>query len=259
MKLEVRDVSTGYDPEHPIQRYVNFSVRSGEVCCVLGPNGCGKTTLFKSILGLMPLLAGSVTIDGENIAKWSPKRLASAVAYVTQSHTPPFPYRVKDVVLLGRINRVGAGQPTDNDLMVVDSAMKDMGVYDLRERPYTDISGGQLQLVMIARALAQEPQMLVLDEPTAALDYGNAIRVIDKVRWLAKQGYAVIMTTHSPDHAFMCRSDVVLLQPGKPMKFGSAMEIITEENMKSAYGVDVKIVEFVNKHHEVMRMCAPEF
>lgn len=259
MKLEVRDVTTGFDSDHPLQRYVNFSVRSGEVCCVLGPNGCGKTSLFKSMLGLLPLLGGSVTIDGEDVTRWSPKRLASTIAYATQNHTPPFPYRVKDVVLLGRINKLGAGQPSDTDLAVVDEAMRDMGVFDLRDRPYTDLSGGQLQLVMIARALAQEPQMLFLDEPTAALDYGNAIRVIDKVRWLADQGYAVVMTTHSPDHAFMCRSDVVLLQEGKPMKFGPAVEVITEKNMKDAYGVDVKIVEFVNRHGEVMRMCAPEF
>ncbi len=259
MKLEVKDVSCGYDGCDPVQRFVNFTVSSGEVCCVLGPNGCGKTTLFKTLLGLMPPRAGSILIDGEDVTKWSPKRLAHVVAYASQNHVPPFPYRVKDVVMLGRVNKVGASQPTEEDLRIVDAAMRDMGVKDLAERPYTDISGGQLQLVMIARALAQQPQLLVLDEPTAALDYGNAIRVIGKVRWLAQQGYAVLMTTHSPDHAFMCRSNVVLLQAGKPMSFGSAAEVITERNMRQAYGLDVRVVEFVNSRNEVMRMCAPEF
>lgn len=259
MKLEVKDLSCGYEGSNPIQRFVNFTISSGEVCCILGPNGCGKTTLFKTILGLIPPQAGVVMIDGENASKWSPRRRAQAMAYASQTHTPPFPYRVKDVVLLGRVNKAGATQPTDEDYYIADKAMRDMGVYDLADTPYTDISGGQLQLVMIARALAQQPQLLVLDEPTAALDYGNAIRVISKVRWLATQGYGVLMTTHSPDHAFMCKSNVVLLQPNKPMKFGKAQEIVTEKNMREAYGVEVRVVEFVNKRSEVMRMCAPEF
>ncbi len=259
MRMEVKDVSCGYDGCDPVQRFVNFTVASGEVCCVLGPNGCGKTTLFKTLLGLMPPRAGSILIDGEDVAKWSPRRLAQTVAYASQNHVPPFPYRVKDVVMLGRVNKVGASQPTEEDYRIVDGAMRDMGVKDLAERPYTDISGGQLQLVMIARALAQQPRLLVLDEPTAALDYGNAIRVIGKVRWLAEQGYAVLMTTHSPDHAFMCRSNVVLLKAGAPMSFGPAAEVITERNMRQAYGLDVRVVEFVNSKDEVMRMCAPEF
>ena len=259
MRLEVKDLSCGYEKKEPVQRFVNFSVESGEVCCVLGPNGCGKTTLFKTLLGLMPPKAGSIMIDGEDVTKWSPKRLASTVAYASQSHVPPFPYRVKDVVLLGRINKLGASQPSEQDYLIAENAMHDMGILDLKDEPYTNISGGQLQLVMIARALAQQPQMLVLDEPTAALDYGNAIRVISKVRWLARKGYAVIMTTHSPDHAFMCHSNVVLLQAGKPMSFGSAAQIITERNMREAYGLGVKIVEFANKRNEVMRMCSPDF
>jgi iron complex transport system ATP-binding protein len=260
MKLEVRDASVGYEKGKPVQSYVNFTVESGEVCCVLGPNGCGKSTMFKSILGLLPLQSGKVTVDGEDISAWSPSRLADTMAYVSQSHQPPFPYQVKDVVLLGRINKVGyLGQPTAADYEVVEQAMVDMGVYDLRDEVYTDISGGELQLVMIARALAQQPKMLVLDEPTAALDYGNVVRVIDKVRSLAERGYAVVMTTHSPDHAFMCNSNVVLLQKDSPMRFGRAVDIITERNMKQAYGVNVKIVEFVNTRGEVMRMCAPVF
>lgn len=260
MKLEVKDANVGYEKGKAVQRYVNFSVESGEVCCVLGPNGCGKTTMFKSVLGLIPLQSGKVTVDGDDISKWSPSRLADTMAYVSQNHTPPFPYQVKDVVLLGRINKVGTmGQPTAKDYEIVERAMQDMGVYDLRDKVYTDISGGQLQLVMIARALAQEPQMLVLDEPTAALDYGNVVRVIDKVRELAKKGYAVVMTTHSPDHAFMCNSNVLLLQRDNPCKFGRAVDIITEKNMQQAYGVNVKIVEFVNTRGEVMRMCAPVF
>ena len=258
VKFEVIDAHVGHVAGKPVQRYVNFSVEGGEVCCVLGPNGCGKSTLFKSVLGLIPLQSGKATVDGSDISKWGPQRLANAMAYVSQSHTPPFPYQVRDVVLLGRIGKAGVtGQPNAQDHNIADNAMKDMGVYELREELYTDISGGELQLVMIARALAQQPKMLVLDEPTAALDYGNVVRVIDKVRSLAKMGYAVVMTTHSPDHAFMCQSKVLLLQKDNPAKFGRAADIITEKNMKQAYGINVKIVEFVDSKGEIMRMCAP--
>ena len=260
MKLEVRDAQCGYSKKNPTLSYVNFAVESGEVCSVLGPNGVGKSTLFKSILGLIPLIKGQVLIDGEDIARWSPARMAETVAYVAQSHIPPFPYQVKDVVMLGRVGKIGPmGTPTAEDYRIVENAMADMGVDHLRDKVYTDISGGELQLVMIARALAQQPRMLVLDEPTAALDYGNVVRVIGKVRELASKGYAVVMTTHSPDHAFMCNSKVVLLQRELPMKFGDAIDIITEKNMKQAYGINVKIVEFVNTNNEIMRMCAPVF
>jgi iron complex transport system ATP-binding protein len=259
VRLEVKDAHVGYD-DVIVQRYINFAVESGEVCCVLGPNGCGKTTLFKSILGLIPLKSGSCTIDGDDISKWSAKRLADTMAYVAQSHRAPFPYKVRDIVLMGRINRVGSsGMPTIDDYNIADNAMADLGIYDLRDDIYTDISGGELQLVMIARALAQQPKILVLDEPTATLDYGNHVRVIDKIRHLAERGYAVVMTTHSPDHAFMCNSNVLLLQKDNPMKFGRAVDIITEKNMKQAYGVNIKIVEFVNTRGEIMRMCAPVF
>jgi iron complex transport system ATP-binding protein len=259
MKLEVKDMSCGWETGRPVQRFVNFAVTSGEICCVLGPNGCGKSTVFKTVLGLIPRQAGSVFFDGENTARWAPKKLATVMAYVSQGHTPPFPYKVRDVVLLGRTNKMGLAQPSASDWQIVDNALNDMGIYDLRDQPYTDVSGGELQLVMIARALAQQPQLLVLDEPTAALDYGNVVRVIAKVRELAEKGYGVIMTTHSPDHAFMCNSNVVLLQRGAAMQFGRAVDIITERNMLDAYGVGVKIVEFITREGEIMRMCAPVF
>ena len=259
MKLDVKDVTCGWETGKPVQRFVNFSVESGRICCILGPNGCGKTTLFKTILSLVPRQSGSICIDGEDIGKWSPKKLASMMAYVSQGHTPPFPYPVREVVLLGRMRKLGLSKPSANDYELADNAMNDMGIYHLRNQPYTDISGGELQLVMIARALCQQPQMLVLDEPTAALDYGNAIRVIGKIRELAERGYAVMMTTHSPDHAFMCQSDVVLLQKKNPMKFGRAVDVITERNMRDAYGVGVRIVEFIAPNDGVMRLCAPTF
>lgn len=261
MKLAIREAAVGYEKSKPVQKFVNMTVESGEICCILGPNGCGKTTLVKTILGLLPLIAGHITIDGDDVTKWSASRLSQTVAYVSQNHEQPFPFQVKDVVMMGRINRVsrGSGQPNREDYNVVENAMMDMGIYHLRDVPYCDVSGGELQMVMFARAIAQEPQMLILDEPTSALDYGNAVRVISKVRELAAAGYAVLMITHNPDHAFMCGANVALFTRDAPMKFGDAFSIITRENIQAAYGVNVKLVEFTHDNQQVMRMCAPEF
>ena len=261
MKLVVRDATVGYPHAKPLQTMVNLSVAGGEVCCILGPNGCGKSTLVKTILGMNPLMGGSITFDGEDMTRWSAKELSQQVAYVAQRHQQPFPFLVKDVVMLGRTGKLRSlgGQPTRKDKNIVENAMEEMGIRHLRDVPYVDISGGELQLVMFARALAQEPSLLILDEPTSALDFGNAIRVIDKVRQLARSGYGVLMVTHSPDHAFMTQANVALFKKNKPMVFGPAYEVINRANIQDAYGVNVKLVEFTHDNQEIMRICAPEF
>ena len=260
MKIELRDVSCGYSDKKNVLEHISFQVNSGEICCLLGPNGVGKTTLFKTVLHLMKPTGGSILIDGEELSKLTPRQMAKAMGYVSQYHVPPFPYVVKDVVMLGRIGSVRYfGQPSKRDYEITEQAMEDMGIRHLRDEVYTDISGGERQLVMIARALAQEPKFLVLDEPTASLDYGNMVRVMQKVKNLKEKGYGVIMTTHSPDQAFMCDSKVALLQRNTPVKFGDAVNIITRKNLYEAYKVDVRVVEFVTKDEKRMRMCAPVF
>lgn len=259
MLLELRNVTVGYDVKHPILEDINFSVETGEICCLLGPNGVGKTTLFRSILQFMPVLGGEVRIDGRNIRHWTPSMLAKYMAYVAQNHVPPFPYQVKDVVLLGRVNSTRYfGQPKKQDYEIVENALEDMGIHNLRDRFYTELSGGERQLVMIARALAQQPKYLILDEPTANLDYGNTVKVLRQIKKLKDLGYGVIMTTHNPDHAFLCRAKVALIQRDQPLKYGSAIDVIIERNLKEAYGVRVGILEYVSEQGELLRLCAPE-
>ena len=259
MKFEAIHVDCGYSKRARSLTDVNFTLEGGEVCCILGPNGIGKTTLFKTILGDLPPLAGQLLFDGKDMTKFDASELARHVAYVSQSHEQPFPYLVEDVVMLGRVNELGlGGVPTVYDRRIVDDAIEAMGIRHLRKRPYTDISGGELQLTMIARALAQQPQMLVLDEPTAALDYGNVVRVIDVINQIAEQGYGVLFTTHSPDHAFLTGANVVLLRRGEPPLFGPANDVVTGSNLRSTYGVRAAIVEFEQQDGSVMRMTAPE-
>lgn len=261
MKLALRDVEIGYDPKKSIQRHISLTAESGSVTCLLGPNGCGKTTLVKTILGEVPLIGGNITADGDDVTKWGAARLSDTIAYVAQKHEQPFPFQVKDIVMFGRIGKITSlgGQPTREDYNIVENAMMEMEIYHLRDKPYMDISGGELQMVMFARALAQEPRLMILDEPTASLDYGNAVRVIEKIRGLAASGLAVMMITHNPDHAFMTGAKVALMMRNEIMRFGPAFDIITRENIQDAYGTNIKIVEFTHNNQEVMRMCAPEF
>ena len=260
MRLTVNNVSVGYDVGKPLQQYLSFEVKSGEVFCILGPNGCGKTTLFESLLGVQKLLSGRVMIDEEDITSWPAARLATVAAYAAQKHRLDFPYKVKDIVMMGRFIHVPGrfSMPGREDYSIVENAMEDMGIYHLRDKYYTDISGGELQLTMIARSLAQQPQILFLDEPTSALDFGSSARVIKQIRHLADEGYIVVMTTHSPNHAFLCHSRVALLRHGQPAIVGDAFDVITEPNMKKAYGAHVKAVEYVDKHDQVMRRCVPD-
>lgn len=257
MQLSVDNLCCGYG-QRTIARDISFSVNSGEVLCILGPNGVGKSTLFKSLLGLIPHLDGDIRIDGDSIDHWSRKRLAKALGYVPQSQPTSFPFTVREMITMGRTAHLGAfAFPGKEDLARVDAAMDELGIHHLAERRFTQLSGGEQQMVLIARALAQNPALLAMDEPTASLDFGNQVTVLKQIRRLAEQGFGIVMITHSPDHAFLCASRVLLFRPGKPCLFGHVDEIVTPDNLRDAYGVDVHIHQIGEQAGHPVRTCTP--
>lgn len=256
MKLELSNLSCGYGPRSVV-RDVSVSVEQGEVLCLLGPNGSGKTTLFKTILGLLKPLRGSIFLDGQDITVWSRRKIAKAMGYIPQAHNAPFPYAVLDVVLMGRTSHLGAfASPSRADVGVALDAIATLGISHLRDRAYTEISGGERQLVLIARALAKQPQILVMDEPTSNLDFGNQLLVLSHVQQMARRGLTIVMASHFPDHAFLYASKVLLVNRGVAAGIGPPMEVVTEESIRDLYGVDVKLLSAFVDGSEV-RVCVP--
>ena len=254
--LEVKDLRCGYEKTE-IVHGVSFDIGEGEFVCVLGPNGCGKTTTMKAVLGLLPIMAGEVRVAGESVAAMSERERAKHLAYIPQAHTPPFPFSVADVVVLGRtpyVNRMRAIPAQDK--RIARDCMERMGVLKFADRPYTHLSGGQQQLVLIARALAQQPDVMVMDEPTASLDFGNQQLVLRQMRNLADTGTSVLMVTHDPDHALFCASRVVVMEKGQVIADGAPSEALDQACLQRIYDTDVRVMD-VDVDGRPTRVCIP--
>lgn len=256
--LEARDLSCGYKGTAVLE-HVNLSVSTGDVVCLLGPNGVGKTTLFKTLLGFLPPIAGSVAVDGKPRDEYNRRQFSAKVAYVPQNHEPPFPYEVIDVVLTGCAGKLGVfDSPSRRDRERADEVLHELGISYLRNRSYTEISGGEQQMALIARSLMQNSSILMMDEPTAALDFGNQVAVLDCVRRLAQTGHGVIMTTHNPDHAFLCGTGAALITPGGDILTGNVDDIVTETNLERAYGIAVHLTSALDDKGNPIKTCVPQ-
>lgn len=262
--IEVNGVSLAYDQSEPVLHDISFSVKPGELYCLMGPNGCGKSTLINSIMGIHNPSAGNILVEGREISTYKPKDLARIIAYVPQSHQLTFPYTVEQVVLMGRnpYTRSMTG-PGEEDSEIIARVLDETGISHLADRPYTMISGGEMQLVMLARALVQQTPVIVMDEPSAHLDFRNEMIFLENAAGLVRDSStAVIIATHSPNHAFFFErkgiSTEVLAICGKTLKFrGQPSEVLTEENIMEIYGVRSKILQGNDVEEGTVRQIVP--
>lgn len=243
MNLEIRAGTFAYG-HTTILHHLSFSLTSGEILAVLGPNGIGKTTLLKCLAGIYPWQAGGTYLDGKLLAK-NP----CFISYVPQAHGLSFPYTVQELVMMGRARHIGMFSiPQKKDFQAVENALRVVGIAKLAARQITTLSGGQLQMAFIAQALAGEPKILVLDEPESHLDFRNQSILLKLIVHLAKeQEIACMMNTHYPDHALRIADKALLFYPNGKYSFGKAQDVITEKNLATSFGIEAKLLSFVHQ------------
>ena len=235
---------------------ISFSVKYGQFLSVLGPNGVGKSTLFRCILGLLPHESGAIHINGKLSSDMSADELARNIAYIPQSHNPVFNYSVFDMVLMGTTSQVrNFSSPGQQQIKEVQSALEKLGIVHLQNQGYGNISGGERQLTLIARAIAQQARILIMDEPSANLDFGNRIRVMNTVHRLTEEGYCVIQSTHDPDQAYLYSNQILALYNGCILAQGSPQETMNDVLLSTLYGVDVEVHSM---HSDALRVCVPK-
>ncbi len=240
--LEVRNLSFSYGVV-PVLEDISFCIGAGEVIAVLGANGAGKSTLFRCILGLLRHYRGDVFLEGGDVLSMSRKEIAANAAYVPQAESPVFNYSVTDTVLMGTTGSLSLLEnPGQEQVKAVEQALDSLGISHLSERGIQEISGGERQLAFLARALVQKSRLLIMDEPTANLDYGNQQLVLRHVRKLAQEGYSVLLSTHNPEHALQYASKVLIIKDHHLYAYGDTSEILTEKTIGEIYGLKVMII-----------------
>jgi iron complex transport system ATP-binding protein len=243
MRLTASSISYAYVRGEEVLKRVSLSLTDGEVAFVLGANGCGKTTLLECLSGLRQPTSGTVLVDGRPLSRLAPRERAQGIGVVPQLHEPAFAFTVAEAVLMGRAPQLGLfARPGSSDRAIVDDALAAVGIVAMRNRAYTEISGGEQQLVLIARGLAQGASCLLMDEPAAHLDPHHQHGILGIVRRLAAGGRSFVVTSHQPDNAFLYAHSVLLLVAGATHSYGRPVEAITEESLRAAYGIEFEIV-----------------
>ena len=244
--LQIENLSFGYQKKK-VLKGITFSVERGEVFCIFGPNGCGKTTMLDCILGLNKPDGGTITIEGENAATLSPMEKAQKMAYVSQKSDRTFPYTVLEIVLMGRTAYAGIfSSPGRDDVIIAENALNSVGMLAFKDRIYTTLSGGEAQLVKIARAIAQDTPVIIFDEPTSHLDFRHELNVINYIcKIVREKGISVLMATHFPNHAYFFESfglktRVALMENGVFGAVGPPSEVLSQSNMAKIFKVVTK-------------------
>lgn len=256
MKLETTNISFSYK-KHPVLNNVNFSAASGELIAILGPNGAGKSTLFRCILGFLENYSGDIKIDGMNIRNLTRREMAKRIAYIPQSTYPVFNYTVLDTVLMGMTHEINIMSSPDKEMIKrAMEAIESLDLEHLCNSGFSEISGGERQLVLIARSLVQSSDILVMDEPTANLDFGNQCNVMKKISGLSAKGYIVIMSTHNPELAFSYADRAVILNKGSVVADGAPDSVLTEDLIHDIYGVSTQVHD-INVGGRYSKVCIP--
>ena len=252
--ISVNDLHFSY-PKRPVLEGVDFTLNRGEIVSLLGPNGCGKSTLIRLILKLIHPSQGEIWLDNKTIDRYSHREIAKHIAYIPQYNNVHFNYSVLEMVMMGRVAKHGFFvAPSAKDKEVAYESLRQIGIENLTYRTFGQLSGGQKQMVLLARALTQEVNTFIMDEPVSGLDYGNQIRLLELISDLARQGYTFLKTTHYPDHALMVSSRVVVMNEGKIIANGKPEEVITSSMIREIYGIEADLINY-NRH----TWCIPTF
>jgi iron complex transport system ATP-binding protein len=254
--IKIENLSFGYTPQDPIFSQVSFHLDPGEIFCLLGPNGSGKSTLLKCIAQLLISPTGRVMLDTENLGQLPAKKIAKLLGFVPQSLVSAFPFTVADIVVMGRASRIGmTASPSRTDQHHAASAMEKLGISHLAQRPCSRLSGGEWQMVLIARALTQSPRVLLLDEPTSHLDLGNQIKILEVVDSLSKEGMTIIMASHFPDHAFLSAHKVGILKNRSLKGVGAPDRVLTQSLLEATYETPLRVFTIGNEIDR--KICVP--
>jgi len=255
--LAVEHISFGYGQSDFLLSDVSFQVNKGDVICILGPNGAGKTSLLKCLLGMAKVRKGTIKIKNLNLQSISARERAKAMAYVPQATTTVFPHKVLDMVLMGCTSHIGfTAAPSLKEERAALEALTELGIAHLVDSMFSQISGGERQLTLIGRALVQKAELLIMDEPTSSLDYGNQVRILKVISRLANQGYSIIMTSHFPNQAFLLCNKVLIMKAGKIKVFGSPDEVMTAEALSELYTTKIHLTE-IHVGQDKVKICVP--
>lgn len=245
IRLTADGLAFSYDGRAELWRDISFSVSGGQIFSVLGANGAGKSTLLRTLIGCETPKRGRVTLEKDGdiyTASQDANRFTEEIGYVPQLSETSYAFTVQEYVVMGRSPHMGVfARPKREDFERTDAALAEMGIYDIRERSFQTLSGGQQRQAVIARALVQEPSLIVMDEPTNHLDYGNQFRVLHLIEKLASRGIAVLLTTHAPEQALALGGEAGLLVGGT-LHTGKTEEILTEEALREIYRVPIRLI-----------------
>ena len=243
MLLEAQHLNFSYSPGHTVLHDVSLKLGKGEILYILGRNGGGKTTLLACLAGLLPPGQGKIFLESIPLEDYPPSIRSQKIGLIPQMHTPVFAYTVREMVMMGRAPHLHwLETPSSLDQDIVDESLEQAGLYELQGRAYTEISGGERQLVLIARGLAQKCQILLMDEPTAHLDLSNQQRVLEIVQQLSRQGLSFVISSHAPNDALTYADQVLLLSEGWVTDYGRPENMLTEPLLSSVYGIQTEVI-----------------